>query len=178
MPSAENIRQRIQQNALFYLASILIALSLKQYYSQASAEALGWILKPIAGLVAYITGDEFSFKAGTGYICDTQRVIIAPACAGVNFMLMAFGMSVFTGIHHMKRHWYRFLWLVFEPGGGVWPDRIRQHPAHYGIHSYIPRGYFQQRFGVGSGASAGRGRYLFLFSISFLFYDTENHQKI
>lgn len=106
------MQKNIKQNAVFYLAAILIALALKQHYSQASAEALGWILKPIAGLVAYITGDEFIFKAGTGYICATQRVIIAPACAGVNFLLMAFGMPVFTGMHHMRKHRHRFLWLM------------------------------------------------------------------
>jgi exosortase K len=103
---------KIKQNAIFYLAAILMALALKQYYSQARAEDLGWILKPTAGLVSLITGDEFSFKTGTGYVCGTQRIIIAPGCAGINFMLMAFGMSVFTGMHHMQRSCHRFLWLV------------------------------------------------------------------
>ncbi len=97
---------------MFYLAAILIALALKQHYSQADAGDLKWILNPTASLVSLITGDKFSFQAGTGYVCDTQRIIIAPACAGVNFMLMAFGMSVFTGMHHMERCHHRLLWLA------------------------------------------------------------------
>jgi exosortase K len=112
MPSVKNVRRIIQQNAVFYLAAILIALALKQHYSQAIAGDLDWILSPTAGLVSLITGDKFSFQAGTGYVCDTQRIIIAPACAGVNFMLMAFGMSVFTGTHHMESPRHRLLWLA------------------------------------------------------------------
>lgn len=107
-----NIQKGVKQNAVFYLAAILMALALKQYYSQASAEDLDWILKPTAGLVSLINGDKFSFEAGTGYVCNTQKVIIAPACAGINFMLMAFGMSVFAGMHHMQRRRHRFVWLI------------------------------------------------------------------
>lgn len=109
-----NIQKGVKQNAVFYLIAILLALVLKQHYSQASAEDLDWILKPIAGLVTLVSGDKFSFEPGTGYVCNARRVIIAPACAGVNFMLMAFGMAVFTGMHHMQRHSHRFIWLIYS----------------------------------------------------------------
>jgi exosortase K len=102
----------LKQNALFYLAVILIALVLKQHYSQAGPGQLEWILKPTAGLVSMVSGHRFLFEAGTGYVCDARRVIIAPGCSGVNFMLMAFGMAAFTGLHHMRRRSHRFIWLM------------------------------------------------------------------
>jgi exosortase K len=69
-------------------------------------------MKPTSGLVSILSGDKFVFEAGTGYVCNSRRVIIAPACAGINFMLMAFGMAVFTGVHHMKTVGHRFAWLM------------------------------------------------------------------
>jgi exosortase K len=103
---------RFKRNILFYLAAILMALALKQHYSLAGAEALKWILGPTAGLVSMLSGEAFSFVPGAGYVCDACRVIIAPGCAGVNFMLMAFGMAAFTGLYHMRRGFHRFSWLA------------------------------------------------------------------
>lgn len=103
---------QIKKNALFYLAAILIALMLKQHYSQARPEDLQWILGPTACLVSLVSGERFMFEAGTGYVCDAGRVIIAPGCAGVNFMLMVFGMAAFTGLRHMRSGCHRIIWLA------------------------------------------------------------------
>lgn len=102
----------LKHSAPYYLAAILVALALKQHYSLAGVEELKWILSPTAGLVSMLSGEPFIFTAGTGYVCDAGRVIIAPGCAGVNFMLMAFGMAAFTGLHHMGSGRHRFLWLA------------------------------------------------------------------
>ncbi len=109
----KNLRQTIRQNAIFYLVAVLLALAVKQHYSGARPEDLHWILKPTAGLVSLISGESFVYEAGAGYVCPARKVIIAPACAGVNFMLMAFGMAVFAGLHHMRGKWFCFAWLVF-----------------------------------------------------------------
>jgi exosortase K len=106
----------LKRNALFYLAAILIALVLKQHYSQAGPGQLEWILKPTAGMVSVASGHLFTFEAGTGYVCGARRVIIAPGCAGINFMLMAFGMAAFAGLHHMQRCSHRFIWLMASLG--------------------------------------------------------------
>lgn len=103
---------QIKKNALFCLAAILIALMLKQHYSQARPGDLQWILGPTACLVSLVSGERFMFEAGTGYVCDAGRVIIAPGCAGVNFMLMVFGMAAFTGLRHMRSGCHRIVWLA------------------------------------------------------------------
>ncbi len=102
----------LKRCAPFYLAAILIALGLKLHYSLARPEDLGWILSPTAGLVSMVSGEGFTFRAGTGYVSDAGRIIIAPGCAGVNFMLMVFGMAVFAGLHHMRSVRHRFAWLT------------------------------------------------------------------
>ena len=97
----KNLLQNAGGQAAFYLIAVLLALAVKHHYSRAYPEDLNWILKPTAGLASFLCGDTFRFEAGKGYVCHERRVIIAPACAGVNFMLMAFGMAVFTGLPHM-----------------------------------------------------------------------------
>jgi exosortase K len=73
--------------------SLLIMLALKQYYSLASADQLTWILAPTAKLVAWLTPAHPAYEYGVGYVDFVQGIIIAPACAGVNFMIMAFGLA-------------------------------------------------------------------------------------
>jgi exosortase K len=105
-------RCRIKRNAPFYLAAVLIALALKHHYSLSGPGDLKWILGPTAGLVSILSGEQFAFHANAGYVQEAGRVAIAPACAGVNFMLMAFGMASFTGLHVMDNHRHRCVWLL------------------------------------------------------------------
>lgn len=71
---------------------LLLALGLKQYYSTASANQLRWILAPTTILVSLISGESFQFEAYAGYVTSDRTFVIAPACAGVNFLIMAFLM--------------------------------------------------------------------------------------
>ncbi len=81
--------------------SLLIMLALKHHYSLASADQLNWILAPTAKLVAWLTPAHPVYESGVGYVDFVQGIIVAPACAGVNFMIMAFGLAALccmTGI--------------------------------------------------------------------------------
>lgn len=74
--------------------SLLVMLALKHHYSLASADQLNWILAPTAKLVAWLTPAHPVYESGVGYVDFGQGIIVAPACAGVNFMIMAFGLAV------------------------------------------------------------------------------------
>ena len=74
------------------------ARALKAHYSLARAEDLTWILTPMAWLVQILTGQNFYFDPTEGYVSHALGVVIAPACAGVNFMIAVFCMSYFSGI--------------------------------------------------------------------------------
>ncbi|HYP28226.1 MAG TPA: exosortase K [Blastocatellia bacterium] len=71
---------------------LLCALALKLYYSSASANELRWILAPTAALVELVSGTSFEFESYAGYISEDRGFLIAPSCAGVNFLIAAFLM--------------------------------------------------------------------------------------
>lgn len=83
-------------------AALLIAWALKQHYSAARADDLLWILTPTAQLVSALTGSPFTLQPGEGYLSRERLFLIEKSCAGVNFMLAAFGMLVFTLFHRVR----------------------------------------------------------------------------
>lgn len=96
----------------WYAAAAAIMWGLKYHYSVSGADQLDWILGPTAGLVGWLEGVSYTRMAGMGYVRGDHRIIIAPACAGLNFMIMAFGLTSVTGFRHWRRFDHRMLWLV------------------------------------------------------------------
>lgn len=72
------------------VAALALAGLLKHHYSQASAEALRWILAPTAWLTSCVLGGHFQFLPDEGYLSREHSILISPACAGVNFLVVAF----------------------------------------------------------------------------------------
>ena len=76
------------------IAAVAVALAVivagKQYYRDASAADLRWILAPTSQLVSWLSGHDFVYESGQGWINTDVMFVIAPACAGVNFALAAF----------------------------------------------------------------------------------------
>lgn len=93
------------------MAALLIAVGLKYHYSHARSDDLGWILGPTAGVVEYISGIAFEKEDGAGFVNRANRIIIAPSCAGVNFLIIAFCMAAFSGLHHLKSSGLKIFWL-------------------------------------------------------------------
>ncbi len=89
-----------------------MAWGLKYHYSIAHAENLKWILAPTTAMVETITGDPFYFETGTGFINHDLQIIIAPACAGVNFLIAVFCMIVFCGIFKISGFKNKCIWVA------------------------------------------------------------------
>ena len=106
------IKSLVWQNGVFYVMTLLIALGLKYHYSRAGSGELVWVLGPTAGLVEHISGIQFDSEANTGFVSREYRIIIAPSCAGINFLIMVFCMAVFSGIHVIKHLGSKLLWLA------------------------------------------------------------------
>ena len=70
------------------LATIIVVAG-KQYFREASAENLRWLLAPTAKCVSVLTGTHFVREAGVGYIDRSVTFEIAPVCSGLQFMLAA-----------------------------------------------------------------------------------------
>jgi exosortase K len=83
-------------------AAILIAWSLKRHYADARPDDLIWILSPTAWLVGITSGTTFAFQPGEGYLSQERLFLIAKSCAGINFMIAAFGMLVFALGHRVE----------------------------------------------------------------------------
>jgi exosortase K len=66
--------------------------TLKRYYSDAHVDDLWWILRPAAWLTGIITGITFAWAPGEGYFARDHLFLIEKSCAGINFMIAAFGM--------------------------------------------------------------------------------------
>lgn len=82
-------------------AAALIAWGLKRHYADASADDLSWILTPTARLVGVMTGATFTLQPREGQFSREHLFLIEKSCAGINFMIAAFGMLVFTLFHRV-----------------------------------------------------------------------------
>jgi exosortase K len=87
------MKQKFTAKQLAQWAVVLLCvLTLKLCYSKASADQLRWILAPTTALVELVSGTAFEYEARAGYLSREHSFLIAPSCAGVNFLLMAFLM--------------------------------------------------------------------------------------
>ncbi|MBU1170550.1 MAG: exosortase K [Proteobacteria bacterium] len=96
-----------------YVMGLLMAIGLKYLYSRSTCEDLFWILGPTAYLVEWISGVPFYYDASAGFVNVSQGIAIAPACSGVNFLIIALIMSFFSFACHYKRTG-RWVWLFFS----------------------------------------------------------------
>ena len=77
--------------------AIAAAWAAKTFYSGAGFDALRWILTPTVRLVTWVAGVSFELEPHHGYLSRDQLFLVAPACAGVNFMIVAF-VSLCVGL--------------------------------------------------------------------------------
>jgi len=82
-------------------AAVLIAWGLKRHYADARADDLGWILSPTARVVGVMTGTTFALQPGEGYFSRDRLFLIEKSCAGINFMVAAFGMLMLAVLHRV-----------------------------------------------------------------------------
>jgi exosortase K len=102
---------------LLYGAGCFVALGLKLFYSRAGSEELAWILAPTSALTELLTGSHFQREARTGWISHSSRMILGPACAGVNFLIIAFSAFFFSFAGRLKTAAGRCAWLPASLGG-------------------------------------------------------------
>ncbi len=94
---------------------LFLAFSLKLWARTATAADLQWILGPLARLTSLWTGIRFTFDPLLGYISSEAQVLIAPACSGLNFMLIVLCMTAFQGILRLSRPQTLWYWTAATP---------------------------------------------------------------
>lgn len=81
---------------------LLVIWALKRYYSDAHVDDLWWILRPAAWLTSLVTGIPFAWAPGEGYISRDRLFLIEKSCAGINFLIAAFGMVAYVLVHRAR----------------------------------------------------------------------------
>ena len=84
------------------VAAGAIAWVLKRHYADARADELSWVLAPTARLVGAVTGTTFVPVPAEGYFSPDRLFLIEKSCAGVNFMIAAFGTLAIALIHRVR----------------------------------------------------------------------------
>jgi len=89
-----------------------LAFGAKAFHASASPEALRWLLGPTTALVSALSGLRFEAEPGVGYLSRDLALVIAPACAGVNYLVIAFCALVFGFAPRIERRARRWGWLL------------------------------------------------------------------
>ncbi|HEX7671329.1 MAG TPA: exosortase K, partial [Polyangiaceae bacterium] len=90
---------------------LAVAYALKRHYSLASASELAWVLGPTAAVAAALTGSPFLAERGVGYVSTELHTAIVPACAGVNFLIVALCTLGFGFVGSFRTVRTKALWL-------------------------------------------------------------------
>lgn len=94
-----------------YAAGAAVVYGLKVFYSGANADGLRWVLRPTCWLAARLGGMTFSDEAGAGFISHAQRLVVGPACSGLNFLIACFAALFFSFAHRLGPGPVRATWL-------------------------------------------------------------------
>lgn len=89
------------KNGIVIASVLAAAYAMKAFYSTAGAHDLLWMLTPTTTLVSWLTGASFELEPGRGYLSRELLFEVAPSCAGINFLIIAF-CSFACGFVHTK----------------------------------------------------------------------------
>jgi len=105
------VRSRTAAALAVFLVALGAAYALKRYYSTASAADLRFVLAPTAWMVEVAGGHRFDWTPA-GYLSTELRFLIAPACAGVNFLIVAFAALVLGFVRPARPAWQNVVILL------------------------------------------------------------------
>ena len=106
----KEIKSLLRQNVSFYALGLIAVYCMKLLYSRASSDDLIWILGPTAEVVELLSNISFEKEAQAGYISRSTGILIAPACAGINFLIMAFCTAFFSCVHRLRTYPEKLMW--------------------------------------------------------------------
>ena len=92
-------------------AALGLAFGVKAFYSHAGADELLWVLAPSAWLASVVGGVDLVYEQGAGFISHAHHLVVGPACAGVNFLVICFLCLYFS---FAQRFTSRTRWFVYS----------------------------------------------------------------
>lgn len=91
-------------DATLFLITLSAAVWLKLFLIVSGPADLAWILSPTTCIVRAFTGLEFIFDPVQGYINFENAVVIGTSCAGVNYLVLAMCMTIFSFVPRFTRY--------------------------------------------------------------------------
>jgi exosortase K len=95
----------VRENALALAVSAALAAGTKAAFSRCGPDDLRWMTAPIQALVGLLTGIDFAYEAGYGYVSFERHLVIAKSCTGVNYLLAVFGLLAVIVIPKGSGRW-------------------------------------------------------------------------
>lgn len=121
------MRARTAAAGAVLLAALGAAFALKRFYSSASAADLRLLLAPTTWLVEAAGGHRFDWTSG-GYLSGELRFLIAPACAGVNFLIVAF-LALVLGLVRTSRPAWQSLGVLAASAAAAFGATVAANAA-------------------------------------------------
>lgn len=94
------------------LAVLALAYGAKSFASHAGPRELDFLLAPTAALVGALTRHDFAYESGAGYTSRELYLVIAPVCAGMNFLIIAFTALAATFVSRVRGGPAKVLWVL------------------------------------------------------------------
>jgi exosortase K len=63
-------------------------------------------------MVEQIMNLDFEKEPNSGYINREHMILIAPSCAGINFLIIALCAAIFSFVHHFNDPWSKMAWIL------------------------------------------------------------------
>jgi exosortase K len=105
--------------------ALSLAFGVKAFYSHAGADELLWVLAPSAWLARLVGGVDLVYEHGAGFISHAHHLVVGPACAGVNFLVICFLCVYFSFARFTSRpRWFMYS-LLISFGGTVAANGLR-----------------------------------------------------
>lgn len=92
--------------------AVCLLTAIKMFYRDAGSEALNFVLAPSCFVAAHVGGMTFVNEVGSGFISHAHHMVVGPACAGVNFLIVSLAVLYFSQATRMLGHARKLLWLL------------------------------------------------------------------
>ncbi len=102
------------KTATCYLTGLALLFFLKLFYSRAASNDLLWILAPTAWWVRILGGIPFCYRPQVGYVNHTLQFVLAPSCSGVQFLMAALAVLIFSYAHEMRTLKKGVAWIAIS----------------------------------------------------------------
>jgi exosortase K len=109
-------RTQWRAGAALGLLTLAAAFGLKLAYSTAGARELEWVLAPSCWLASRLGGITLVWESGAGWISHQPRMVVGPACAGVNFLVVSWLALYFSSQVHFRGAARKFGWFCASFG--------------------------------------------------------------